>query len=51
MAGLPADSLYRETVKRSLLAEICELWNRSLASTQNQASAVPENRSNWSQAA
>jgi fatty acid desaturase len=29
MAGLPQDSLYRETVKVSLFGEIAELWRRS----------------------
>jgi fatty acid desaturase len=31
MAGLPKDSIFRETVKRSLIAEIIELWKRSSA--------------------
>jgi hypothetical protein len=29
MAELPADSIYRETVKVSLLGEIAQLWKRS----------------------
>ncbi len=29
MAGLPEDSIFRETVKVSLMAEVCELWKRS----------------------
>jgi hypothetical protein len=29
MAGLPADSPFRETSKVSLLSEIAELWRRS----------------------
>ncbi len=29
MAGLPADSIFRETSKKSLIREIVQLWNRS----------------------
>jgi hypothetical protein len=29
MAGLPADSLYRQTERVSLMATIIELWQRS----------------------
>ncbi len=35
MAGLPADNLFRETVKKSLLVEIYELWRRSAASQRS----------------
>ncbi|XZE20280.1 fatty acid desaturase family protein [Pirellulaceae bacterium SH449] len=31
IAGLPQDSIFRETVKHSLIAEIIELWRRSSA--------------------
>ncbi len=31
MTGLPADSIFRETVKSSLLSEIAQLWKRSQA--------------------
>ena len=34
MAGLPADSLYRETVKVSLLGEVAQLWQRSAEAHQ-----------------
>lgn len=39
MAGLPMDSIFRETVKRSLIAEIAELWKRS--STAHHAKEAP----------
>ena len=51
MAGLPSDSLFRETVKRSLLGEIRELWQRSLAAKESTEKAIPENRSTWKHAA
>lgn len=34
MAGLPADSIFRETVRGSLIGEIVSLWKRSLQSTR-----------------
>jgi fatty acid desaturase len=37
MAGLPADSLFRETVKVSLLGEIANLWQRASSSQRQRA--------------
>ena len=39
MNGLPEDSIFRETVKDSLIAEISRLWRRSLESQKRQRSA------------
>lgn len=36
MAGLPEDSLYRETVRVSLIAEIIDLWKRSVQSSKSK---------------
>lgn len=34
MSGLPQDSIYRETVKKSLASEIVHLWKRSVQATR-----------------
>jgi fatty acid desaturase len=44
MAGLPENSLFRETVKESLFREIVALWKRSAESHGNQRS-TEDNRS------
>jgi len=48
MAGLPMDSIFRETVKYSLIAEIIELWKRSSAANQPKGAQItlefPRNR-------
>lgn len=40
MAQLPADSIYRQTVRVSLLAELRELWNRAKAHEQTGGQTV-----------
>ena len=51
MAGLPANSLFRETVKTSLLGEIRDLWKRSRAAAESKERALPASGTNWKQAA
>jgi fatty acid desaturase len=36
MAGLPSDSVFRETVKKSLIGEIVQLWKRSMEAERNK---------------
>lgn len=43
MAGLPADSPFRDTVKVSLLGEIAELWRRASQSQARREAAVTSN--------
>ena len=39
MAGLPPDSIYRETVKVSLLSEIAQLWRRAAEANRRRRQA------------
>lgn len=42
MAGLPADSLYRETVRVSLLGAIAELWSRAASRNSGDSNTGAE---------
>jgi len=45
MAGLPTDSLFRETVKQSLLAEVTQLWKRSLMTARSKSRSAADESS------
>jgi fatty acid desaturase len=51
MEGLPVDSIFRETVKVSLLAEIKDLWKRSCAAQRLQAPTREQTTGSWNRAA
>ncbi|MCU0717633.1 MAG: fatty acid desaturase [Pirellula sp.] len=51
MAGLPQDSIFRETVKKSLIAEIASLWKRSAASQRTAPKVSGYRSEGMSQAA
>ncbi len=36
MAGLPRDRIFRETVMKSLIGEIVQLWKRSMEAERNK---------------
>ncbi len=46
MVGLPYNSIFRETVKKSLIVEIVQLWKRSMQAEQKKAlsQASPESQ-------